>query len=59
MHDLVQGVGTPGGVMAGVGYAGMRMHSPNENIRMADYFRHIEFLVAFMDRFATTAKGVT
>ena len=59
MHDLVQGVGTPGGVMAGVGYAGMRMHSPNENIRIVDYLRHIEFLVAFMGRFATTSREVT
>ena len=52
MYDLVQGVGTPAGIIAGVCYPGMRMHAPNENIRLADYFRHIEFLVEFMRRFA-------
>lgn len=52
MHALVQGVGTPAGIIAGVGYPGMRMHAPNENIRLDDYFRHIEFLVEFMRRFA-------
>ena len=53
MYALVQGAGTPGGIMVGVGYAGMRMHAPNENIRLDDYFRHIEFLVEFMRRFAS------
>lgn len=52
MHTLVQGVGTPGGIITGVCYPGMRMHAPNENIRLDDYFRHIEFLVEFMRRFA-------
>ncbi len=52
LFDLVQGVGTPGAIIAGVGYPGMRMHAPNENIRLVDYFRHIEFLVEFMRRFA-------
>lgn len=52
LYNLVQGVGTPGAIIAGVGYPGMRMHAPNENIRLDDYFRHIEFLVEFMRRFA-------
>ena len=52
MHALVQGVGTPAGLIAGVCHPGMRMHAPNENIRLDDYFRHIEFLVEFMRRFA-------
>lgn len=52
MHALVQGVGTPGGIMVGVGYSGMRMHAPDENIRLDDYFRHIAFLVDFYREFA-------
>jgi len=52
MYDLVQRLGTPAGIIAGVCYPGMRMHAPNENIRLDDYFRHIEFLVEFMRRFA-------
>jgi acetylornithine deacetylase/succinyl-diaminopimelate desuccinylase-like protein len=52
MHTLIQGVGTPGGISVGVGYAGQRMHAPDENIRVEDYFRHIEFLVEFIHRFA-------
>ena len=51
MHALVQGLGA-NGIMAGVCYPGVRLHAPNENIRMDDYFRHIEFLVEFMRRFA-------
>lgn len=51
MYTLVQGPGTPGALITGVGYPGMRMHAPNENIRLEDYFRHIEFLVEFMRRF--------
>jgi len=57
MHSLVQGLGAPGGIRAGVGYVYMRMPAPTENIRLDDYFRHIEFLVAFMRRFATS-QGV-
>jgi acetylornithine deacetylase/succinyl-diaminopimelate desuccinylase-like protein len=55
MYTLVQGAGTPGAVMVGVGYPGERMHSPNENIRVEDYFRHIEFLVEFIRAFARTS----
>ncbi len=53
MHTLVQGVGTPAGLIMGLCYPGMRMHAPNENIRLDDYFRHLAFLVEFMRRFAT------
>jgi acetylornithine deacetylase/succinyl-diaminopimelate desuccinylase-like protein len=52
MYSLVQGLGAAGGVMAGVCYSGVRMHAVNENIRLDDYFRHIEFLVEFMRQFA-------
>jgi acetylornithine deacetylase/succinyl-diaminopimelate desuccinylase-like protein len=52
LHALVQNVGTPGAVMVGVGYAGMRLHAPDENIRLDDYFRHVAFLVEFYRTFA-------
>ncbi len=58
MYPLVQGLGMDG-FMAGVGYAGSRLHAPNENIRVDDYFRHIEFLVEFMRRFAANESGDT
>ena len=51
MYPLIQGLGTRGGIMAGVGYPGERMHAPDENIRVEDYLRHIEFLVDFYHRF--------
>ncbi len=51
MFSLVQGLGS-NGIMAGVGYPGVQMHAPNENIRVDDYFRHIAFLVEFMRRFS-------
>lgn len=53
MYSLVQGLGM-NGIMAGVGYPGVRMHAPNENIRLKDYFQHIEFLVELMRRFGET-----
>jgi acetylornithine deacetylase/succinyl-diaminopimelate desuccinylase-like protein len=58
MHALVQGLGMDG-VMVGVGYSGEQMHAPNENIRLEDYFLHIEFLVEFYKRFADTRPGLT
>jgi acetylornithine deacetylase/succinyl-diaminopimelate desuccinylase-like protein len=58
MYSLVQGLGMDG-LMVGVGYAGERMHAPNENIRLADYFRHIEFLVELIRRFGATESPHT
>jgi len=58
MHALVQGLGMDG-IMVGVGYSGEHMHAPNENIRLDDYFRHIEFLVEFLRRFPSTARAST
>ena len=51
MYPLVQGLGMDG-VTVGVGYAGVNMHAPNENIRLDDYFKHIAFLVALFRKFA-------
>jgi acetylornithine deacetylase/succinyl-diaminopimelate desuccinylase-like protein len=56
MYSLVQGLGMDG-IMAGVGYVGSDIHSPNEHIRVDDYFRHIAFLVEFMRRFAQTGDS--
>jgi acetylornithine deacetylase/succinyl-diaminopimelate desuccinylase-like protein len=53
MYALVQGLGMDG-IMAGVGYSGSDIHSPNEHIRIDDYLRHVAFLVEFMRRFAQT-----
>jgi acetylornithine deacetylase/succinyl-diaminopimelate desuccinylase-like protein len=58
MHALVQALGMDG-IMVGVGYSGEHMHAPNENIRLDDYFRHIEFLVEFFRRFPSTARAGT
>ena len=51
MYPLVQGLGMDG-VTVGVGYAGVNMHAPNENIRLNDYFKQIAFLVALFRKFA-------
>ena len=40
MYPLVQGLGMDS-VSVGVGYAGVNMHAPNENIRLDDYFRQV------------------
>jgi acetylornithine deacetylase/succinyl-diaminopimelate desuccinylase-like protein len=52
LSDVLRASGSPGAVMAGVGYHDTRIHSPNENIRLDDYWRHIEFLVELFRRFA-------
>ncbi len=38
--------------MAGVGYAGTAMHTPDGSLVLDDYFQHIAFLVDFYRKFA-------
>ena len=40
------------GITVGVGYHGMNMHAPNENIRLEDYFRGVEYVVNFIEAWA-------
>jgi len=55
MYPICQGLGTPG-VMAGVvGYPGVNIHAPNENIRLADYFEGILFVGELIREFAGQA----
>lgn len=54
MYPLAEGLGMDA-VTVGVGYPGVNMHAPNENIRLADYFKQIEFLVDLLRRFGTAA----
>lgn len=51
MYYICQGLGTPG-VMAGVGYPGVNIHAPNENIRLSDYFEGILFVGELIGRFS-------
>jgi len=39
-------------VMAGVAHANSRLHAPNENIYLQDYFEGIQFVGALIDQFA-------
>lgn len=50
MYYVCEGLGTPS-VMAGVGYPGTRIHAPNENIRLYDYFQGIQFVGELIRRF--------
>ncbi|NUQ37912.1 MAG: M20/M25/M40 family metallo-hydrolase [Caldilineales bacterium] len=54
LYALGEGLGVDA-VTVGVGYPGVNMHAPNENIRLADYFKQIEFLVDLFRRFGTAA----
>lgn len=47
MSILCDDLGMPG-VTVGVGYHGMNMHAPNENIRLTDYWQGIEYVVEFI-----------
>jgi acetylornithine deacetylase/succinyl-diaminopimelate desuccinylase-like protein len=51
MSVLCDDLGMPG-ISAGVGYDGMNMHAPNENIRLVDYFQGIEYVVALIKAWA-------
>ncbi|MCO6451547.1 MAG: M20/M25/M40 family metallo-hydrolase [Caldilineales bacterium] len=52
MYPLAEGLGMDA-VTVGVGYAGVNMHAPNENIRVDDYLKHVEFLVELFRRFGS------
>jgi acetylornithine deacetylase/succinyl-diaminopimelate desuccinylase-like protein len=54
MYTLCQGLGIPA-VSAGCGWHGSRGHSPNENIRINDYFEGIRFIRELIDHFAVDA----
>ncbi len=50
MHLLCAQFGVPV-VTAGVSNADSRAHAPNENLRLSDYFDHIRYITALLDRF--------
>jgi acetylornithine deacetylase/succinyl-diaminopimelate desuccinylase-like protein len=51
MHVLCQALGIPA-VSAGCGYFDSRAHAPNENIRLDDYFEHMQFVRYLFKNFA-------
>jgi acetylornithine deacetylase/succinyl-diaminopimelate desuccinylase-like protein len=50
IHLLCDQFGVPV-VTGGVGHADSRAHAPNENIRVADFFDHIRYVVTLLDHF--------
>jgi acetylornithine deacetylase/succinyl-diaminopimelate desuccinylase-like protein len=46
-------VGTPAALPTGVGYAGSRIHAPNEHIRLDDARSAVRAFAAFMMLFPT------
>lgn len=50
MYPLSEALGIPA-VLAGIGYAGVNVHAPNENIRLADYFEGIRYIGELIRRF--------
>ena len=51
MYELCQRWGLPG-VGAGVGWAGSRTHSPNENVRIEDLREGIKHIALIIDEFS-------
>ncbi len=51
VYELCDQFGVPI-ITAGVGYSDSRIHSPNENIRLADYFGHICYIANLFDQLA-------
>jgi acetylornithine deacetylase/succinyl-diaminopimelate desuccinylase-like protein len=51
MNVLCQSLGIPA-VSAGCGYFDSRVHAPNENIRLEDYFEHMRFFHDLIKNFA-------
>lgn len=54
MYPLSAALGIPAVSGMGVGHARSRIHAPNENIRLEDYFRAVEFTGEFLRAFAET-----
>jgi acetylornithine deacetylase/succinyl-diaminopimelate desuccinylase-like protein len=57
MYDLCQQQGIPACSGAGCNYPGDQIHAPNENIRLSDYRRAIEWMGGFLQEFATRATS--
>ncbi|MHC0038067.1 M20/M25/M40 family metallo-hydrolase [Pseudoneobacillus sp. C159] len=51
MYDLCQRYGIPS-VSFGVGHFASNNHAPNENIRLEDFYEHIELVTDVIERFA-------
>jgi succinyl-diaminopimelate desuccinylase len=51
MYTLAQSKGIPA-FSAGIGYPGMNIHAPNENIRPRDYYEIIRFVGELVQQFA-------
>jgi acetylornithine deacetylase/succinyl-diaminopimelate desuccinylase-like protein len=54
MYPLSAALGIPAVSGMGVGHAKSRIHAPNENIRLEDYFRAVKFTGEFLRAFAET-----
>lgn len=52
MYPLSTALGIPAVSGVGVGHAKSRIHAPNENIRLKDYFRSVKFTGEFLRAFA-------
>jgi acetylornithine deacetylase/succinyl-diaminopimelate desuccinylase-like protein len=51
MHALGAKFNIPTVMPAGVAYAGMNIHAPNENVRVADYLAGIKYFATIFQRF--------
>jgi acetylornithine deacetylase/succinyl-diaminopimelate desuccinylase-like protein len=51
MHPLSTALGIPA-VMAGISYADTRIHAPDENIRLNDYWQGLSFIRRLIEHFA-------
>jgi acetylornithine deacetylase/succinyl-diaminopimelate desuccinylase-like protein len=52
MYPLCTALGIPAVSGLGVGHAGSRIHAPNENIRLEDYFQAVKFTGEFIRVFS-------
>jgi acetylornithine deacetylase/succinyl-diaminopimelate desuccinylase-like protein len=52
MYPVCEALGTPVTSGCGTGHQGTRVHSPNENIRLADYWDAMRCMGAFIRAFA-------
>jgi acetylornithine deacetylase/succinyl-diaminopimelate desuccinylase-like protein len=54
MYQLSQALGIPAVSGVGAGYFGSKIHAPNENIRLDDYFQAIRYVGEFIGLFAAS-----
>lgn len=57
MHHVAHGLGVPVVSPPGVARPESNLHAPNENVRVDDFLRIVEYSVAYLERYSATSSS--